>query len=146
MPKPASILHSGEMNTGQLLVLFDGVCNLCNHTVDFIIRRDRKGRFKFASLQSDFAQSKLGHLISSVRDLDSVILIKEGKVLQKSSAALEIARHLRGLWPALLVFKLVPRFIRDGVYDWIARNRYRWFGKKETCRLPSPEEKARFLG
>jgi predicted DCC family thiol-disulfide oxidoreductase YuxK len=127
------------------IVLFDGVCNVCNGSVLFAIKRDSQSKLKFASLQSGFGveQSKNFNLPSS--SLNSVLFISKGKLYQKSNAALEIARHLDGLWPALYIFKIVPAFIRDFFYDLIARNRYRWFGKKDECMIPTPELKARFI-
>jgi len=127
------------------IILFDGVCNLCNGSVQFVIQRDPKGRFNFAALQSDAAKQLLKDYQLPVSDLYSIILIKKGKVYQRSSAALEIARGLSGLWPLLYVFVVIPRFIRDGIYNWIAKNRYRWFGQKEECMIPTPELKSRFL-
>lgn len=123
-------------------VLFDGVCNLCNASVNFIIDRDPKGYFRFAALQSDAAKA-LGETVTG--DPDSVILYEDGKRYDKSTAALRIARRLSGLWPVLYMGIIVPRPIRDVVYRFIARNRYKWFGKSDACRLPSPELKARFL-
>lgn len=128
------------------IILFDGVCNLCNSSVLFIIKRDARSRFYFAALQSDFAKAHLNKFGVSFTEPQSVILIEEGKLFQKSSAALKIARNLNGLWPSVYVFILVPRFIRDFVYDVIARNRYRWFGKREACIIPTPELKVRFVG
>ena len=129
----------------QSIVFFDGVCNLCNNSVDFIIRRDHKARFTFASLQSQVAQKLLEKHQFSTSELTTMVLLKEGKIYTHSSAALEICRHLNGGWPVLYVFKIVPPFIRDAVYGWISKNRYRWFGKRDTCRVPEPHEKVRFL-
>jgi predicted DCC family thiol-disulfide oxidoreductase YuxK len=128
------------------LVLFDGVCNLCNRSVDFIVHHDKKGLFKFASLQSDLGQQIRQKFNLPIQKYDSVLLIKKNKVFKKSTAALEIARQLGGVWVLLYGFMIVPAFIRNLVYDVIAQNRYRWFGKKETCRLPTPAERGRFLG
>ncbi len=128
------------------IILFDGVCTLCNHSVDFIIQRDHKNVFKFASLQSDFAQELLKGYPVDAQALDSVLLIKGNKLYQKSSAALHIAKQLKGGWKMMYGFMVIPKVLRDAVYQLIARNRYRWFGKKETCRLPTPEERAKFLG
>lgn len=127
------------------IVLFDGVCNLCNNAVDLIIRNDKKGHFKVAALQGEKTGELLKDYEINSNYLDSIILIRKDKLFYKSRAALEIAKKLRGLWPLLYIFIIVPSGVRDPVYDWIARNRYKWFGKKETCRLPSPEEKERFL-
>jgi predicted DCC family thiol-disulfide oxidoreductase YuxK len=131
---------------GEPIVLFDGVCNLCNGSVQFLLKRDPEGRFRFAALQSDAGRSLMAEHGLAVDGLSSVVLIEEGRVWQESSAALRIARHLPGAWKLLWVFAAVPRPLRDAVYRWIARNRYRWFGKSETCWLPTPELKARFLG
>ena len=128
------------------VVLFDGVCNLCNGSVQFLLKRDREGRFRFASLQSDVGRSLMAEHGLAVDRLSSVLLIEDGRVWQESSAALRIARHLPGAWKLLRVFAAVPRPLRDAVYRWIARNRYRWFGKTETCWLPTPELRERFLG
>lgn len=127
------------------VILFDGVCNLCNGSVLFIIKRDKQSKLKFASLQSDYGavQMKRFNLLPSA--YNSVLLIKDGRLFQKSNAALEIARMLSGLWPLMYAFKIIPLFLRDFVYDWIARNRYQWFGKKEECMIPSPEMKVRFI-
>ncbi|MCH6235527.1 thiol-disulfide oxidoreductase DCC family protein [Cognataquiflexum rubidum] len=127
------------------IILFDGVCNLCNNAVDFVIRRDKNDRFKFGALQDKATKSILKEYKINQNYIDSIILIRGDQVFYKSKAALEIARNLGSLWPAMYIFSIVPSFIRDPVYDWIARNRYRWFGKKETCRIPSPKEKQKFL-
>jgi predicted DCC family thiol-disulfide oxidoreductase YuxK len=127
------------------VILFDGVCNLCNGSVLFIIKRDPRSQFYFAALQSDFGNEQLKNFGLPATELNSVLLIKGGTLYQKSNAALEIAKHLSGLWPVLYIFKIIPPFLRDGVYTWIARNRYRWFGKKDACMIPTPELKSRFL-
>lgn len=127
------------------ILLFDGVCNLCNGAVNFIIDRDPKGHFKFAALQSDFGQEKLEELGFDQEDFDSLVLLSEDKVYKKSSAALRIAKKLKGLYPLLYAFIIIPPFLRHALYDLIARNRYKWFGKRETCRMPTPELKARFV-
>lgn len=127
------------------IVLFDGVCNLCNGSVLFIIKRDSQSRLKFASLQSDYGTEQMKRFNLPPSSLNSVLLIKSGQLFQKSNAALEIARMLDGIWPGMYAFKIVPLFIRDFIYDWIAKNRYRWFGKKEACMIPTPEMKARFV-
>lgn len=127
------------------IVLFDGVCNLCNGFVRFIILRDPHGKIRFASLQSDFGQRILQELGLPADALNSVIVVEGGRYYQKSTAALKIARKLHGFWPALSAFLLVPRFMRDPLYDWLARNRYRWFGTTEACLYPRPEWKQRFF-
>jgi predicted DCC family thiol-disulfide oxidoreductase YuxK len=130
---------------GHALVLFDGVCNLCNHSVKFIIKRDSKAKFRFASLQSEVGQQKLSQHAIPIIDNESIVVIKNRKVFQKSNAALEIARGLDGAWPILYGLKVVPRFIRDFFYDLIARNRYKMFGRQNECMIPTPELKARFV-
>uniref|UniRef100_UPI0040498CE0 thiol-disulfide oxidoreductase DCC family protein n=1 Tax=Fulvivirga sp. TaxID=1931237 RepID=UPI0040498CE0 len=126
------------------VILFDGVCNLCNSSINFVIDRDKHKKYKFASLQSQFGQ-QLAASIGKDIDMQSVLLVENGKVLDRSNAALEIARNLSGAWPVLYVFKAVPSFLRNIVYDFISRNRYRWFGKQEFCRMPSAELKSLFL-
>ena len=127
------------------VVLFDGICNLCNGSVIFIIRRDAQAKLKFASLQSDYGAGQLKRFNLTASSLDSVLLVKAGRLFQKSNAALEIVAMLDGMWPALYVFKLVPRVMRDFIYEWVAKNRYRWFGKKEACMIPTPDMKSRFV-
>lgn len=127
------------------VVLFDGVCNLCQGSVQWILKRDRAGRFRFASLQSDIAQQLLENFGYSKENFDSVVLIQNGKIFTKSDAALRIAQGLGGLWPLLSLFRVVPKFFRNAVYNWIARNRYSWFGKTQECWLPTPQWRNRFL-
>lgn len=132
------------VSKGKNLILFDGVCNLCNGAVQFIIKRDPSKRFEFASLQSNIAKERLESK-GTFETLETIVLIQKDRILFRSDAALEIARNLSGLWPVFYIFKVVPRFIRDGVYNWIARNRYRFFGKRDTCMIPTPELKSRFI-
>jgi predicted DCC family thiol-disulfide oxidoreductase YuxK len=132
-------------DTGTPVILFDGECNLCNGFVRFVLPRDSAGRFKFASLQSPFGQQLLsGHSLPT-NTLDSVVLAEEGRVYSRSTAVLRILRHISGPWPLLYAFTLVPRPLRDAVYDFIGRNRYRWFGRRESCLMPTPENRNRFL-
>lgn len=126
------------------IILFDGVCNLCSGAVQFILKRDRKKQFVFASLQSEVGKALLLKYKVNTR-VETIILLQSEKWFSQSEAALEIARNLSGGWPLLYAFKIVPRFVRDGIYDWISRNRYRFFGKKDACMIPSPEWKNRFL-
>jgi predicted DCC family thiol-disulfide oxidoreductase YuxK len=126
------------------LILFDGVCNLCNSSVQFVIRHDHRARFRFAALQSPIGQAILGKHNFSKEKLLSVIFVVDGKAYDRSRAALEIARRLNGLWPLMYVFIIIPPFIRNFVYDWISTNRYKWFGKKDECMIPTPELKSRF--
>ncbi|MCB0713022.1 MAG: thiol-disulfide oxidoreductase DCC family protein [Ignavibacteriae bacterium] len=130
----------------SLLVLFDGVCNFCEGSVRFIIDRDPKGLFRFASLQSEFGQSLLQRQGRDPEEMSSVVLVQDDILYTKSAAALRIARRLRFPWPVLFGFIILPPFLRDFVYDYIARNRYKWFGKKEECMIPTPEIRERFLG
>ncbi|HRG07921.1 MAG TPA: thiol-disulfide oxidoreductase DCC family protein [Cyclobacteriaceae bacterium] len=136
----------GAPGAVEPVILFDGVCNLCNSSVLFIIQRDPKAKFRFASLQSDFGKAQMLRFGLNDSELNSVLVIKEEILYQKSNAALEIARNLTGGWPMLYAFKIIPAFLRDWVYNWIAQNRYRWFGKKNACMIPTPELKSRFVG
>ena len=127
-----------------MLILFDGVCNLCNGFVSFVIERDPKAHFKFGSLQSQVGQAlRAKYSISSTTD--SIIFIEGERFYTRSTAVLRIVRNFGGAWPVLTVFILIPRFIRDRVYDFIARNRYVWFGRKEVCLLPTTELRSRFI-
>ncbi len=127
------------------IVLFDGVCNLCNTSVNFLIDRDPEDRFVFGALQSEEGLAVLRKHGLPEHYFDSIVLIEGKNVWTASDAVLEISRHMPGLWPALRVFRIIPKTIRDAVYNWIAANRYRWFGKRESCRLPTPEDRSRFL-
>ena len=127
------------------MLLFEGVCNLCNASVQWILKRDRKGVFKFAALQSDTGQMLLRQFGFSEKNFDTVVLVTDGRIFTRSDAALEIVQRIGGVWSLLAVFKIIPRSIRDTIYDWVARNRYRWFGKKEECMLPRPEWRERFV-
>lgn len=127
------------------IVLFDGVCNLCNSSVQFIIARDTKAYFRFASLQSELGKSLLSTHQLSPTSIDTIVLVKKEKVYVRSAAALEIAQHLDGAWRWLSVFRVLPLPLRDALYNFVARNRYRWFGKEESCWLPTPDLRERFL-
>ena len=124
------------------VVLFDGVCGLCNAWVDFIMKRDPKGVFKFAPLQGEYASQVAPEQAS---ELKSIVYLRSGQKYTKSGAVLRILKDLGGIWQAGWIFWLIPFFIRDFFYGLIARNRYRIFGKKENCRIPTPKEKVRFL-
>jgi len=127
------------------IVLFDGECNFCDSSVQFIIKRDPVAHFLFTSLQSEKG-IELAKQYAIPKEVDSLVLIENGKAFTKSSAALRIAKKLDGLWHLLFLFILVPRKIRNGVYDYVAKNRYRWFGKKEeACMLPPPDIRKRFI-
>jgi predicted DCC family thiol-disulfide oxidoreductase YuxK len=138
---------SGPVNTsGKIVILFDGVCNLCNGAVQFIIKRDKSSKFLFASLQSDYGQSELLKLGLDPEVLHSIIALENGKFCERSDAALKIASALSQPWPLLGIFKILPRFFRDWIYDLIASNRYRMFGRRDSCMLPTPDLKAKFVG
>ncbi|WP_113928559.1 thiol-disulfide oxidoreductase DCC family protein [Bacillus sp. P14.5] len=126
------------------VILFDGVCNLCNNTVQFIIKRDDRAYFKFASLQSDAGKVVIEKYQINPK-IDSIILIEQNKFYVKSEAALRVSKNLGGFWKVFFVFMVIPKKIRDKVYDFIAQNRYKWFGKRDSCMLPSSEMKKRFL-
>ena len=127
------------------VIFFDGVCNLCNTSVQFIIKRDKADQFRFASLQSEYAQEVLPNDLTVPEALQSIILRHNGKIMKKSTAALTIAKKLSGGWPLLYAFIIIPKFIRAFIYDLIAKNRYRMFGKKNECMIPTPELKHRFV-
>lgn len=127
------------------IVLFDGVCNLCNSSVQFIIRHDPRAKFRFASLQSQSGQQLLKRIGKNRNEFQSIILLWHGQAFEQSTAVLKIAGQLSGAWPALTIFRIVPKFIRDAFYNWISRNRYRMFGRQDACMIPTPALKARFL-
>jgi predicted DCC family thiol-disulfide oxidoreductase YuxK len=127
------------------IILFDGVCNLCEGSVRFVLKRDRGACFRFASLQSEVGRRFLEEHGLPPGGMASVVLIEDGSAYLRSDAALRVARRLSGPWRLLWAFRVLPRFVRDGVYDWIASHRYRWFGKHELCELPSPAHRERFL-
>ena len=127
------------------IILFDGVCNLCNGAVNFVIKRDPGNVFKFAPLQEKQGALLLKTHAIDIQKIDSIVLIENGNVYTKSSAALRIARKMSNLWPLFFVLLIIPSFIRDGVYDFIAKNRYKWFGKKEQCMIPTLGLKEKFL-
>ncbi|MEH0155043.1 thiol-disulfide oxidoreductase DCC family protein [Limibacter armeniacum] len=127
------------------IILFDGVCNLCNGAINFVIDHDKNARFKFAALQSEEGQQFLEKHDLDKNDFDSFVLVEGDKVSQRSTAALKVAKGLGGFWSILYAFIIVPRPIRDFVYKVIAKNRYKWFGKRDACRLPTPELKERFV-
>ncbi len=133
------------MNTLNKIILFDGVCNFCNNSINFIIDHDKSATFQFASLQSEIGIQLLKrHKIDST-NTDSIVLISNNQAYLKSTAALLIAKQLDGIWKLLSVFLIIPQFIRDNVYELIAKNRYKWFGKLEACRMPTPPMRTRFL-
>lgn len=124
------------------VILFDGVCNLCNNTIQFIIRHDKKHRFRFAALQSGYGQRLMAQF--DIKG-DSVVLFQDGKIYQRSSAVLKIAPQISGAYWLLCAGYILPRFLRDAIYDFVARHRYKWFGKQDTCMMPTKELQALFL-
>ena len=128
----------------EKIILFDGVCNLCNSSVQFVIKRDPDGHFKFASLQSEIGQSLLEQHGFN-KEIDSFVLIENQRIYSKSSAALRVCRNLNGFWKVFSILRILPPSFRDFFYDIVAKNRYKWFGKKESCMLPTKEMKKRFL-
>lgn len=133
------------MIADKSIILFDGVCNLCNASIDFIIQRDKTDRYLVGALQEKPGIEILKKFSVDPAYLDSLVLVENNEIFLKSDAALRIAKNLSGLWPGLYPLIYLPRGFRNTIYDWIARNRYRWFGKKNTCRIPSPEEASKFL-
>ncbi len=127
------------------IILFDGICNFCNGAVNFTIKRDKNKSIRFGALQSEQGQLLLRQYQFSTTNFTSFLFIEAGRVYTQSTAALKVCKYLTGLWPLLYGFIIVPKFIRDGLYDWIASNRYKWFGKKDVCMIPSPDLKQRFL-
>ena len=126
------------------VILFDGVCNLCSGSVQFILKRDKEKKFLFASLQSGYGQHLLKQFDLPTNTFNSFILFQDGNVLTRSTAALKVFSQVKG-WGWVKIFLIIPNFVRDAAYNLIAKNRYKWFGKKEECWVPTPELKARFL-
>ncbi|TLF45008.1 thiol-disulfide oxidoreductase DCC family protein [Maribacter aurantiacus] len=134
------------MEKAKKIILFDGLCNVCNGFVQFVIKRDHKDVFQFTSLQSDVGQRLLKERKIDTTKIDSVVLIEPGVAFYiKSDAALEVGKSLKGYRTVSKIFQLIPSKIRDIVYDLIAKYRYEWFGKREACMVPSPEIRAKFL-
>ena len=136
---------SGDCTEGPI-ILFDGVCNLCHGAVRFVMRRDPDARVRFAPLESGLARRLVRERVGHEQPADSILLLEEGELYQRSDAVLRIATLLRFPWPAIGLLRVVPRPLRDAAYDYVARNRYRWFGRKQACPAPDPEMRDRFLG
>lgn len=135
-----------ELPKDKKIILFDGVCNLCNASVQFVIKRDTKDRFRFVPLQSDLGNKILNHLGVNREQTDSIVLYEPGKAYYyKAEAALKIINELGGLYQLLNILQIFPKFLSNIVYDYIAKNRYRWYGKQENCMMPTPELVAKFL-
>jgi len=127
------------------IIVFDGICNFCSAYVKFVIRRDQTGRFHFATLQSVTGRALLQRHGLDAVDINTFLLVKGGKAYVRSDAVIQVARELDGPWKLARVFGLIPRLLRDGAYDWFARNRYRFFGRKEACMVPTDDIRDRFL-
>ena len=139
-------MEIADLPKDKKIILFDGVCNLCNASVQYVIDRDKKDVFRFAALQSDIGSKILRHIGADERYTDSIVLYEPGVAYHyKSSAALEIAKELGGIFSISTVFKIIPDGIRNLNYDFVAKNRYKWYGKEENCRIPTPELQAKFL-
>lgn len=134
-----------ELQNNTSIILFDGICNFCNSSVNKIIKHDTKNKFKFAPLQSEIGKKLLKEYEIDSTKTDSIILIENNTYFIKSTAILKIAKHLNGLYPLVYGFIVIPKFIRDSVYDFIAKNRYKWFGKQDSCMVPTKEVKSKFI-
>ena len=132
-------------DTSRPVLFFDGVCNLCNSSVQFIIRHDKKKRFLFATLQSPIGDEALKNVDAAREGTGSVILVYNNTYYTRSAAILQSAKLLGGLWPVFYSFIIIPAFLRDGIYNFISRNRYRWFGRKDVCMMPDPSLSEHFL-
>lgn len=136
------------MSDAPAIILFDGVCNFCSGVVRFVYARDPRGCLRFAALQSDSARricAEAGYSLPQTPDPDTIVVIVDGRVLERSDAVLAIAARLRAPWPLFGVFRILPRGLRDALYRFVARNRYRWFGRSDACMVPTPELRARFI-
>jgi predicted DCC family thiol-disulfide oxidoreductase YuxK len=133
------------VHTNNPIILFDGVCNFCNGAINFVLKQDKKGIFRFAPLQSEAGQKLLQDYNLSTKEFDSFVLIDDGKVYKKSAASLRVMNKLPWYWKEAQILRIVPTGLRDAIYDFIARNRYKWFGKKEQCMIPTPEMRSKFL-
>jgi predicted DCC family thiol-disulfide oxidoreductase YuxK len=129
----------------QPIILFDGICNFCNSAVNFSIKRNSKANILFAPMQSAAGKKLLQQYDLPLDDMQSFIFIENGVVYKQSTAALRVCRHLKGLWPLCYGLIIIPKFIRDGIYNRIAKNRYKWFGIRQQCMIPTPDVKTRFL-
>ncbi|MGQ0827387.1 MAG: thiol-disulfide oxidoreductase DCC family protein [Bacteroidota bacterium] len=133
------------MSNNTSIILFDGICNLCNSSINFVIRHDKKNQFRFATLQSETGKKLLQKFNINTITTDSFILIENNKAYTKSTAALRTSKKLDKLYPLFYSFIIIPAFIRNFAYDLIARNRYKWFGKKDQCMIPTDELRSKFL-
>ena len=133
------------MLSDEKIVVFDGVCNFCNYWINFAVKRDRRKKLKFTTLQGETAKKLLPQFNINPTSLSSVIFIDKGKAYTQSSASIRICKYMNGGWKLFYGLIIVPKFIRDVIYNWIARNRYKWFGKKDSCMVPTAELRERFL-
>jgi predicted DCC family thiol-disulfide oxidoreductase YuxK len=139
-------MEISEIPKDKKIILFDGVCNLCNTSVQFVIKHDKKDLFRFVPLQSDLGKKILNHLGINREHTDSIVLYEPGKAYYyKAEAALKIINKFGGYYKLLNLFQIFPKFISNAIYDYIAKNRYRWYGKQEACMIPTPELAAKFL-
>lgn len=135
-----------KLPVNKKIILFDGVCNLCDSTVQFIIKRDKKDIYRFVALQSELGKQIIKHIGVDRSKTDSIILYEPGiAYYYKAEAAIKIAANLGGLFPLMNIFSILPKSLSNSVYDYIAKNRYKWYGKKDECMIPTPEMKAKFL-
>lgn len=135
-----------DLPKGKKIILFDGVCNLCNNFVNMIIKKDKNNSFVFTALESNHGQKITNHLKIDTSKIESIILYEPGVSYDfKSTAALKIMREFKGFWWFFQLGYILPEPIRDGIYDIVAKNRYKWFGKKDSCMIPTPELKEKFL-
>jgi predicted DCC family thiol-disulfide oxidoreductase YuxK len=143
-PSPFFVLPMNEKTpTDDQIIFFDGICGLCNKAVDFIIRHDHRRKFRYAPLQGKTALCFLPADI--ITGVNTLVYCRKGRLFTRSSAVIRISQDLGGLWRLMMVFLVVPPFLRDGLYDFVAGRRYKWFGKRESCRLPAQEERLLFL-
>lgn len=134
------------MEQNKQIILFDGVCNLCNRFVQWVIKRDKRDTFRFAPLQGEIGMQLMQEHKLHPEKIDSIILVQPNAGYSvKSTAALKIGASMGGMYRALVIFRIIPVFLRDPIYDWVARNRYKWYGKRDQCMIPTPELKSKFL-
>ena len=140
-------MEISDLPKDKKIILFDGVCNLCNSSVQFVIKHDKKDIFRFVSLQSELGQKIISHIGISGLNIDSTILYEpEKQYYYKAEVAFRILKELNGIYQCLLVFSIFPKSLLNYIYDYVAKNRYKWFGKKQSCMIPNPELQSKFLG
>jgi len=139
-------MEINELPKGKKIILFDGVCNLCDSAVQYVIKHDKEDKFRFTALESELGQKIIKHIGIDHKNIDSIILYEPGVAYYyKSAAAIEIVKEFGGIFHLGTVFKIVPTALRNLVYDYVARNRYKWYGKKESCMIPTPELRSKFF-